>query len=136
MFGTFQQAQLRIEIEAAATPIGDSILRPSQWQHWVGPRRFSDPLPDRLVTGTVYTSWLGPLEIEHRVRWVDDRGVSLILAGAIDGHHEWHWGDGWVQSQVEGVSMLPLRLGHVTSLFRLKTYLENQSSLSRSGMAV
>lgn len=135
MFGTFQQAQLRIELEASATRIGDSILRPSEWPHWIGPQRFSANLPDRLVTGTTYTSWLGPLEIQHHVQWANDRGLSLILAGAIDGHHEWHWGDGWLQSRVEGVSMLPLRLGHVTSLLRLKAYLSRQNPTMRSGMA-
>jgi hypothetical protein len=135
MFGNFQQAQLRLEIEATAAQIAESILHPVAWRHWIGPQRFSKPLPDRLTTGTVYTSWLGPLEIEHHVQWATDRGLCLVLSGAIDGYHEWHWGDGWVQSTVEGVSILPLRLGHVTSLLRLKTYLERWSQPSQSNAA-
>ncbi|TAD77624.1 MAG: hypothetical protein EA001_09715 [Oscillatoriales cyanobacterium] len=135
MFGNFQQAQLRLEIEATAAQIAESILHPAAWRHWIGPQRFSQPLPDRLTTGTVYTSWLGPLEIEHRVQWATDRSLCLVLAGAIDGYHERHWGDGWVQSSVAGVSVLPLRLGHVTSLWRLKTHLERQEHPSHPNAA-
>ncbi|MEG5215625.1 hypothetical protein QUB48_07680 [Microcoleus sp. ARI1-A5] len=37
--------------------------------------------------------------------------------------HQWYWGDGWVQSRLEGVSLLPLNLGQTASLLRLREFL-------------
>jgi hypothetical protein len=57
-----------------------------------------------------------------------DRGAArLLLHQGIDGFHEWHWGDGWVQSCLEGVSLLPLNLGQTLTLVRLKQFLATRS---------
>ncbi|PSB11423.1 hypothetical protein C7B76_23250 [filamentous cyanobacterium CCP2] len=126
MFGTFQQSNLRIEIEASEQQIRDSLLCPSQFRQWLFPQTFSEGLPDRLHKGLVFTSWLGPIPVEHRVDKVESNSLRLIMSKGIDGFHEWHWGDGWVQSSLEGVSLMPLNLGQTLSLLRLRQFLAMQ----------
>lgn len=123
MLGTFQQAQLRIEVEASAMQLSRSLLNSEAFTTWLAPQQFSQPLPPRLTTGTVYSSGLGPLQIRHEVETAQDNQLRLLLSGGVDGVHEWQWGDGWVQSRLEGVSLLPLQLGHSLSLLRLRQYL-------------
>jgi hypothetical protein len=48
------------------------------------------------------------------------------LSQGIDGYHEWYWGDGWLQSRLEGISLLPLNLGQTLSLLKLRLFLSNQ----------
>ena len=127
MLGTFQQSNLRIEINASHPKIADSLLCPTQFQKWLFPQTFSAGLPDRLKTGTTYTSWLGPIAVQHQVELADENGLRLLLHQGIDGFHEWHWGDGWVQSCLEGVSVLPLNLGQTLTLMRLKQFLAASS---------
>jgi hypothetical protein len=128
MLGTFQQSNLRIEIDATQQQIADSLLNPAQFQKWLFPQTFSPGLSDRLKPGTTYTSWLGPIAIQHRVEQADDNGLRLLLHQGIDGFHEWHWGDGWIQSDLEGVSLLPLNVGQTLGLIRLRQYLSGKSS--------
>jgi hypothetical protein len=123
MLGTFQHSSLRIEVNASEQQIRDSLLRPDQFRQWLAPQTFSAGLPDALQSGTVFTSWLGPVSIRHQVDNVDANGVRLIMSQGIDGFHEWHWGEGWVQSSLEGVSLLPLNLGQTLSLLRLRQFL-------------
>ena len=133
MFGSFQQSNLRIEIEASAQQIHDSLLCPAQFQQWLFPQTFSTGLPDRLYPGLVFTSWIGPIPIQHQVDRVDSNGLRFLLSKGIDGFHEWHWGDGWVQSCLEGVSLLPLNLGQTLSLLRLKQFLAAQQRTAKQG---
>jgi hypothetical protein len=49
------------------------------------------------------------------------------LSQSIDGYHEWYWGDGWVQSRLEGISLLPLNLGQTLSLLRLREFLKHHT---------
>jgi len=51
---------------------------------------------------------------------------ALALSQGIDGYHEWYWGDGWLQSRLEGISLLPLNLGQTLSLLKLRLFLSNQ----------
>ena len=127
MLGTFQQSHLRIEINASHQKIADSLLCPAQFQKWLFPQTFSAGLPDRLKAGVAYTSWLGPIAIQHRVELANEDGLRLLLHQGIDGFHEWHWGDGWVQSCLEGVSFLPLNLGQTLTLMRLKQFLASSA---------
>lgn len=126
MLGNFQQSNLRIEIDASAQQIGDSLLCPAQFKQWLFPQAFSTGLPDRLHSGLVFTSWTGPVPIQHQVDKADPSGLRFIMSRGIDGFHEWYWGDGWVQSCLEGVSLLPLNLGQTLSLLRLKQFLAIQ----------
>lgn len=127
MLGTFQHSSLRIEIEASQQQLRDGLTRPAQFRQWMAPQRFSAGLPDSLQLGTVFTSWLGPVAVRHRVEQVQPNGIRLIMSQGIDGFHEWHWGDGWVQSRLEGVSLLPLNLGQTLSLLRLRQFLNAAS---------
>jgi hypothetical protein len=123
MLGNFQQSNLRIELNASRQKIADSLLCPAQFQKWLFPQTFSAGMPERLKPGATYTGWVGPVGIQHRVEAADENSLRLLLHQGIDGFHEWHWGEGWVQSSLEGVSLLPLNLGQTLTLLRLKQFL-------------
>ncbi len=123
MFGSFQQSQLRIEVDASAEAIGQSLLEPGQIQKWLAPQQLSTGLPPKLHSDLTFTSSLGPITIQHRVEVANDHCLRMILSQGIDGFHEWYWGEGWVQSRLEGVSVLPLNLGQTLSLWRLREFL-------------
>jgi hypothetical protein len=126
MFGTFQQSNLRIELEASEQQIRDSLLCPAQFRQWLFPQTFSTDMPDRLYGGLVFTSWIGPIPIQHQVDQIDANSLRFLMSKGIDGFHEWYWGDGWLQSSLEGVSLLPLNLGQTLSLLRLRQFLTTQ----------
>ncbi|MFM6308698.1 MAG: hypothetical protein ACKPGB_10570 [Dolichospermum sp.] len=123
MLGTFQQSEIRIEIAASADAIHDSILDPVQLKKWLLAANFPLEMPTELSPGFEFTTWTGPVSIHHRVEVVKSNCLRLLLSGGIDGFHEWYWGEGWVQSRLEGVSMLPLNLGQSLSLLRLRCFL-------------
>ena len=122
MLGNFQQSNLRIEVNASAKAIEDSLLEGDRLKQWMWPQNFAS-LSGTLSPGDTFVSSLGPIEIDHQVEIVDDQSLRLLLSKGIDGFHEWHWGDGWLQSRLEGISVLPLNLGQTLSLFRLRQYL-------------
>ena len=123
MLGNFQKSHLRIEIEASASDIGNSLLCPDRLQQWLAPQRLQEGLPERLYAGLVFRSWIGPVAIEHHVDLAESNCLRLLLSQGIDGFHEWYWGDGWVQSRIEGVSILPINLGQTLSLLQLRQFL-------------
>lgn len=120
MFGTFQQSHLRIEVDAAGSEIRENLVRLDQLSQWMWPQRFSVGLPDEITKGTVFKSYLGPIEIQHQVVEATENRLHLLLSGGVDGFHEWHWGDGWVQCRLEGISPLPLNLSQSFALWRLR----------------
>lgn len=130
MLGTFQQSHLRIEVAASKTELRDSLLRPTDLQQWLAPQRLSSGLPEQLQVGTEFTSSFGPIVVRHYVEKAEPNRLRLLLSGGIDGFHEWAWGEGWVQSQLEGISLLPLNLGQTLSLLRLRQFLSTKKSLS------
>ena len=123
MLGNFQQSQLRIELEASESAIRDSLLRPMQLQQWLWPQRLSTGMPEQLHQGLTFTSWTGPISIYHSVDVATPNCLRLLLSQGIDGFHEWYWGVGWVQSRLEGVSLLPLNLSQTLNLLRLRQFL-------------
>lgn len=123
MFGSFQQSALRIEIPASAHQLRTALTQPTSLKQWLSPIQLSANLPPVLTSGLTYTSTLGPITIHHSVEAVHDHGIRLILSQGIDGFHEWMWGEGWVQSRIEGISLLPLNLAQTASLFRLRSFL-------------
>lgn len=125
MFGNFQKSCLRIELEASAKAIGESLLRPENFRQWLFPQQFEE-LPDELTSGTAFTAKTGFIAIEHHVDVVTPECVRLLLSQGIDGYHEWYWGDGWVQSKLEGISLLPLSLGNTVALLQLRNFVENK----------
>ncbi len=132
MLGNFQQSQLRIELEASQNIIRDSLLNTAQLRQWIWPHNLSADLPEKLSAGLVFTSKLGFVEIEYLVKVADENSLQLILSKGIDGYHEWCWSDGWVQSRLEGISLLPLDLGQAYSLMRLRQHINNMQQHNES----
>ncbi len=126
MLGTFQQSQLRIEVEASQIAIRDSLLRPVQLQKWLWLQRLAPGMPEHLHQGLTFTSWTGPVAIHHQVEVATPNSLRLLLSQGIDGFHEWYWGEGWVQSRLEGISLLPLNLGQTLSLLSFRQFLATQ----------
>ena len=127
MLGNFQESTLRIEVNASEEKIRESLIESDRLKQWMWPQNFAS-LSGKLIPGNTFVSSFGPVEIEHRVEKVEENSLRLLLSKGIDGYHEWHWGDGWLQSRLEGVSVLPLNLGQTFSLFRLRQYLDANSS--------
>lgn len=123
MLGTFQQSQLRIEIEASADAIHNSLVHSKQLEKWLVVQRFAPGMPEELLPGLQFTTWTGPVAICHQVDVLKPNCLRLLLSGGIDGFHEWYWGEGWVQSRLEGLSILPLNLGQTLSLLSLRQFL-------------
>ncbi|MES1023782.1 hypothetical protein ABN584_12885 [Gloeocapsa sp. BRSZ] len=128
MLGTFQQSQLRIEIEASASAIRDSLLRPEQLQKWLWFQRLAEGMPEQLHSGLAFTSWTGPIAIRHQVEVATPVCLRFLLSQGVDGYHEWYWGEGWVQSSLAGVSVLPLNLAQTISLLSLRQFLATKSA--------
>ena len=126
MLGTFQQSNLRIEVEASEVAIRESLSRPSQLQKWLWPQQFSPGLPEQFQAGMTFTSSIGLVTIQHYVDVAESNCLRFLLSGGIDGFHEWYWGEGWIQSRLEGISVLPLNLGQTMNLMRLKEFLSHQ----------
>lgn len=124
MLGIFQKSHLRIEVEASHTVIRDSLLYTEQLNQWLWPENLSSGLPEQLDLGLTFTSSIGPVAVQHNVELVQSNCLRLLLSKGIDGYHEWYWGDGWVQSRLEGVSLLPLNWGQTLSLLRLRQFVE------------
>lgn len=126
MLGTFQHSSLRLEINASAAEIRNSLLNPAQFKRWLWPQRFTEGLPELLSQGQIFKSYVGPVEIQHEVKGISPTHLHLLMSGGVDGFHEWYWGDGWVQSRLEGISALPLNLAQSLNLWRLKQFLARQ----------
>jgi hypothetical protein len=123
MLGTFQQSSLRIEVAASEQVLRQNLTDSAKLQQWLSPLRLDRGLPERLQPGLTFTSWAGPIAIQQTVDQVESNRLRLLLSKGIDGFHEWYWGDGWVQSRLEGISLLPLNLAQTASLLRLRQFL-------------
>jgi hypothetical protein len=123
MLGIFQQSELRIEIAAPANIIGNSLLHPAQMEKWLLGKVSPTKMPEELTSGDRFTSWAGPIPIHHQVDVAKSNCLRLLLSGGIDGFHEWYWGEGWLQSRLEGITILPLNLAQTLSLLRLRQFL-------------
>lgn len=122
MFGTFQQSHLRIEVAASEETLRESLTNLEKLRQWLSPLHFSGEF-DRLQPRATFTSSIGLLTVQHTVERVDANCLRLLLSQGIDGMHEWQWGEGWVQSRLEGISLLPLNLSQTLSLLRLRQFL-------------
>jgi hypothetical protein len=123
MLGTFQSSHLRIEIDATAQQLTHVLLGTVHIRRWLWPQQIEGSLPPELQPGLTFTSRLAGIPIDHEVTIAEANALRFILSRAIDGFHEWYWGDGWLQVRLEGVSLLPLNLGQTATLLRLQTYL-------------
>jgi hypothetical protein len=125
MLGTFQQSHLRLEVDASEETLRRSLTQPAEMQKWMKFQTLPSGLPDTLTPGLQFTSWLGSvISIQHTVELVEPQRIRLTLSQGIDGFHEWAWGNGWVQSRIEGISLFPIQLGQTASLLLLKQFLQ------------
>ncbi len=124
MFGKFQQSHLRIELEATESVLFEALTNRELLKKWLPIQYFASGIPTRLVPGVSFTTGVGLLSVFHQVDLVNENCLRLLLAGAIDGYHEWYWGEGWVQSKLEGISLFPLSLGVTLSLLSLREFLK------------
>ena len=127
MFGIYQQSTLRIEIDATVAQLQQSLTQPDQLRQWLWPQQFSENFKAPLQIGQTFSSYVGPIRIDHTIEEISDNSIRFLLHRGVDGFHEWYWGDGWIQSRLEGVSTLPLNIAQTTSLFRLRLYLALQN---------
>ncbi|MEO1377414.1 MAG: hypothetical protein AAFW70_24660 [Cyanobacteria bacterium J06635_10] len=128
MLGSFQKSQLRIEIDASQQVISNSLLHPMQLGKWLPGGSLPEGMPEELYSGFEFTTRIGLLSIHHQVEIVSPNSLRLLLSQGIDGYHEWYWGEGWVQSRLEGISVLPLSLGQTVSLLSLRQYLKSNQN--------
>lgn len=128
MLGKFQQSHLRIEVEATEKAIRDSLVHTSKLRQWLWTQNFSGEVPETLSTGLTFTSSIGFVPIQHYIEVLNDNCLRMLLSQGIDGYHEWYWGEGWVQSRVEGISLLPLNLGQTLSLLSLRSFLIHKNN--------
>jgi hypothetical protein len=124
MLGNFQKSELRIEVPATASTIRDRLLSPPALTKWLFPQPMSFPSQDLLSVGTKFQTNLGPVVVKSQVDRVNTQCLRLLLSQGIDGYHEWYWGEGWVQSRLEGISLLPLNLYQTAILLRLRQSLK------------
>lgn len=120
MLGNFQRSELRIEVPATPSTIRDRLLSPSALKKWLFPQQVSFSSPDLLTLGTKFETSFGSLVVKSQVDRVDSQCLRLLLSQGVDGYHEWYWGEGWVQSRLEGISLLPLNLYQTATLLRLR----------------
>ncbi|MGI0490318.1 hypothetical protein ACN4EG_00790 [Alkalinema pantanalense CENA528] len=125
MFGSFQQSTLRIEVDASAEVLQRCLTQSGELVQWLRFQRFPIDLPPTLELNSTFLSLAGGLlPVRHTVQCVENHRLCLLLGQSIDGFHEWAWGDGWVQSRIEGISLLPIDLGQTLSLLSLKQHLK------------
>ncbi|MFN4279545.1 SRPBCC domain-containing protein [Thermosynechococcus sp.] len=127
MLGRFQSSHVRIEVPATAEQVRDYLTQPAQLRQWLWPLRLQTT-GDRLQVGETFTGEFLGLKLEHRVELLTEGRLVLVLRQAVEGWQEWSWGDGWVQSCIEGVTPLPLELGQTFLLWRLKSALNETVS--------
>ena len=124
MLGNFQRSELRIEVPATPSTIRDRLLSPLALKKWLFPQQMSFSSQDLLTVGTKFETSFGSLVVGSHVDRVDSQCLRLLLSQAVDGYHEWYWGEGWVQSRLEGISLLPLNLYQTATLLRLQQSLK------------
>ncbi|WP_373479986.1 hypothetical protein [Geminocystis sp.] len=121
MLGKFQKSELRIEVKATETTFRDYLLDINKLKCWFFPLKFPKKSPQKLSLNDSFSFYLGLIEVKNKVDFIDSNCIRFILSGGIDGYQEWTWGDGWIQSRLEGISVLPLNLGQTFNLLRLKS---------------
>jgi hypothetical protein len=120
MLGNFQQSQIRIEVAASGMAIRQQLLSPVCLRQWLAPAKLSLENEDLLRVDSSFSIELGPVKVDQVVSVASIDSLRLVLSAGIDGYQEWYWGDGWLQSRLEGISILPLGLLQTANLTRLR----------------
>lgn len=136
MFGKFQKSNLRIEVDASGQIIRDYLIHPRKLKEWFWWGSFSSGLPEIFAPGLDFTLTVGLVKIGYHVDIVEDYRLRFLLSQGIDGYQEWLWGDGWLQSRLEGVSLLPLNLTQTSILSGFKEFLATKSDSNQRSLGV
>jgi hypothetical protein len=128
MLGNFQQSQIRIEVSANGAAIRQQLLSPIHLRKWLSATKLSLEGDDLLQIDRTFLVEIWPVRVTHQVSKIGDDSLRLCLSEAIDGYQEWYWGDGWVQSGLAGISLLPLSLIQTANLTRLRWALNQQTN--------
>ena len=126
MFGNFQQSHLRLEVRASENLIYESLTHSSKLGKWLFLQGIPPGLPEKLQADVSFSNQLGLISIHHKVIYASNNCLRLLLSEGVDGYHEWHWGEGWLQSSLVGISLLPLNLGQTILIWRLRQFLTAQ----------
>lgn len=124
MLGKFQKSELRIEVTATEKKLSECLLQTEKLRQWFWIANLAKDLPSTLELNLTFSTWILGIEISNQVEKINDNCLRLLLSKGIDGYQEWYWGDGWVQSRLEGISFLPLNLGQTLSLLCLRDFHE------------
>ncbi|MBX2865243.1 MAG: hypothetical protein KTR27_16960 [Leptolyngbyaceae cyanobacterium MAG.088] len=124
MFGNYQHSELRIEVDANEQQLRTALTETANLRQWLWPQQLSAGMPGQLQEGTLFSSWSGPIEVQHHIDVLSSNGIRFVLSKGIDGYHEWFWGEGWIQSRLEGITLLPLNFGQTLTLLRLQLFLQ------------
>ena len=111
--------------------LNDSLLHLDKLKQWFLPLQFKNGLPEELNSGDCFSCYFGFVEVKNKVEIINSNCFRLILSGGIDGYQEWCWGDGWVQSRLEGISLLPLNLAQTFNLLRLRNWLTSSGNIPK-----
>jgi hypothetical protein len=125
MLGNFQRSELRIEVPATASTIRDRLLSPPSLTKWLFPQQLTFTSQNLLTVGTKFEAAFGLIVVKSQVDRLNSQSIRLLLSQGIDGYHEWSWGEGWVQSRLEGISLVPLNLYQTATLLRLQRSLRS-----------
>ncbi|WP_247215586.1 hypothetical protein [Synechococcus sp. C9] len=127
MFGQFQQSALRIELRATRNQIRQALVEPVALRQWWFP---GWPTEEQgvLFPGKTVELWLGVLPIHAQVRELGLDYLRWQFSRGVDGLQTWYWGEGWVQVQMEAVSVLPLGVAQMVQLWQLRSYLQKLHS--------
>jgi hypothetical protein len=128
MLGNFQQSQIRIEVSANGAAIRQQLLSPIHLRKWLSATKLSLEGDDLLQIDRTFSVEIWPVRVTHQVSKISGDNLRLRLSEAIDGYQEWYWGDGWVQSRLAGISLLPLSLIQTANLTRLRWALSQQTN--------
>jgi hypothetical protein len=128
MLGNFQKSQLRIEVKATKKILRDSFLNTKKLRQWFWFTKLETGLPSQLESGLTFSSWVLGVEIRNQVETANDNCLRLLLSKGIDGYQEWCWGEGWVQSRLYGISLLPLNLAQTLGLLSLRDFVQKQTN--------
>ena len=126
MFGHLQHSALRIELRATGHQIRQALTEPAALRQWW----FTGWPPEEqapLTVGRSLELWWGVLPIQAQVRCLRPGLLQWQFSRGADGFQTWSWGEGWVQVQLEVVSLLPLGVGQTWQLWQLRHYLQKQT---------
>jgi len=129
MLGHFQHSALRVELPATRQQIRQALVEPAALRQWWFPG-WPPEVDGPLTPGQRVELWWGVVPILAQVRDLRPDYLQWQFSRSVDGLQTWYWGEGWVQVQLEAVSLLPLGVGQTWQLWQLRAYIRRTSAPS------